>query len=136
MLRPTTLMMAAFVMLAGIGVAQAGPRARAAHHAAHHAAREAHRVDRWLDNHTPNVVIDWRLRYPNAHITIVEGYSVPAIAGVWAVTMRDASGHTETIQASASSPDSAVSAAKQTFKATGHRGCGTITVTGLTWVNY
>lgn len=136
MFRPMTMLMAAFVMVAGMGIAQAGPRARAAHHAAHHTARAAHRVDRWVDNHTPNVVIDWRLRYPNARIVVVDGYSVPSIAGVWSITMRDASGHTETVQMSGSTPDAAVSSAKQAFRATGHSGHGTITVTALAWVNY
>ncbi|GEM_PF-5392575 len=131
MLRPTTLMMAAFVMVAGMSIAQAGPRSRAAHHA----ARAAHRAERWVENRTPNVVVDWRLRFPNARLTVVEGYSVPSIAGVWSVTMRDASGHTETVQMSGSTPDEAVSSAKQAFKATGHKGCGQVTVTALAWVN-
>ncbi len=136
MFRPMTMLMAAFVMVTGMGVAQAGPRARAAHYAAHHPARAAERAERWVENHTSNVVIDWRLRYPSARITVVEGYSVPSIAGVWSVTMRDACGHTSTVQMSGSTPDAAVSAAKQAFKATGHSACGHVTVTGLAWVNF
>lgn len=132
MLRPSTLLMAAFVLLAGIGVAQAGPRGRAAHHAAHH-ARATHRAERWLDRHTPDVVVNWRLRHPHAAIVVVDGFSVPSIAGRWTITMKDARGHFETVTMSGSTPNEAVARAKLSFQATGHAACGIITVTLLEW---
>jgi len=138
MIRSTTIALASLLTLGTYGLAQAGHPA--AHHVARHVERHAERAaarhTAWWDARPAVTRVDWRVAYPHAHVVVVEGYSVPEIAGVWEITLKDASGHVETIDMSGSTPDEAVSRAKQTFRAEGHSACGQMTVTSIEWLSY
>lgn len=140
MIRSTTIALASLLTLGTFGLAQARGGHPTAHHVAHHAERHAERsAERhfgwWDARDTAATRIDWRVAYPQAHLATVEGYSVPEIAGVWEVTLKDESGHVSTIDMAGSTPDEAVSLAKQAFKAQGHKACGQVTVTSLEWLS-